>query len=181
MLKRLIYISQFVIFSFWANAQSIPNSSMQTIEGDNIQLSMYQGKKLLVIVLPVSHSIDDSLMLLNIESAFSQYKDSIAFIGVPSYEDGYADSTNTDIENWYKNILHLSFTITSGMYTHNSSGGQQSSLFQWLTNETLNGHFGTDTNTYGQKFLINQDGELKGVFDPTTPLYDSLMNLMVEM
>lgn len=180
MTRKIINIIIFCTCHFFIKAQIIPDSVLQTINGDTIQLSQYHGKKLLLIVLPVSHLMEDSLLLISIENIYQQYKDSITFIGVPSYEDGYVDSVSTDIKAWYRDTLHLSFIITTVMYTRNSSGSQQSYLFQWLTNENLNGHFGTDITTYGQKFLLNSSGELKAVFDAVTPLDNRLLNFILE-
>jgi glutathione peroxidase-family protein len=180
MTTKITVILLLCVSHFFAKAQAVPGNYLLTLNGDSAQLSQYQGKKILLIVLPVSHAAEDSAVLLNIESIYQQYKDSITFIGVPSYEDGYVDSLSTDIKAWYIDTLHLSFIITTGMYTRNSSGSQQSYLFQWLTTETMNGHFGTDITTHGQKFLLNQYGELKAVFDAGTALDERLMNFILE-
>lgn len=179
MTKEIIGIMLFCSCNFFAKAQVIPDSALPTINGDTMQLSQYQGKKVLLIVIPVSHAMDDSSTLINIENFYQRYKESITFIGVPSYEDGYVDSVSTNIKAWYRDTLHLSFIITTGMFTRNISGSHQAYLFQWLTNENRNGHFGTDIIAHGQKFLLNESGELKAVFDAGTALDGRLMDLII--
>lgn len=181
MTRKIIAIVIFCICHFFAKAQTVPDSSLTTINGDTIHLSQYQGKRLILIVLPVSHNIEDSLTLISMDSTYQQYKDSITFIGIPSYEDGYDDSTIAATKAWYRDTLKLSFIITTGMFTRNSSGTLQTYLFKWLTNENGNGHFGTDITTYGQKFLLNPSGELKAVFDAATALDNRLMSFILGM
>lgn len=179
MVKNIISLILLSACLFSAAAQTVPADSVVTIDGNSISLSQYAGKKIMLIVIPVSHNEADSLLLLQTETVYQQYKDSIEFIGIPSYEDGYTDSVSTEIKNWYGNTLQLHFTITTGMYTRNSSSEQQSWLFKWLTTESLNGHFGTEVTGNWQKFLLNASGELKAVFDSTTPLSSYLLNMLM--
>lgn len=162
-----------------AHAQSIPNTTITTIDGDSIELNQYHGKKLIIMVLPVTHSEADSLALLKIDSTYQQFKDSLNFIGVISYEDGYADSLQAVLKDWYRNTLHLGFTITTGLYTHTNSGEQQAPVFQWLSTEALNGHFGTGIHTFGQKFILNENGEMNAMLDETTRLTPRLLQAIL--
>lgn len=181
MITKITILLLLCMNQFVANGQTIPDSYLQTLSGDSIKLSQYQGKKVMIIVLPVSHTAEDSIILVNVETTYQRYKDSVVFIGVPSYEDGYADSLSTDIKAWYRDTLHLTFAITKGMYTHNSSGSEQAFLFRWLTTENMNGHFGADITTHGQKFVLNEHGELHGVYSETTLLSTKLMGIIVGM
>jgi glutathione peroxidase-family protein len=181
MTRKIISMLLFCSCHFFAKSQVVPDSSLTTIDGDTIQLKQYPGKNILLVVIPVSHTPADSLWLLNLDGTYQQYKDSLTLIAVPSYEDGYVDSVSADTKAWYRDTLHLGFIITTGMFTRNSSGEQQSWLFQWLTNENRNGHFGTDLTTYGQKFVLKPTGELKAVFDAATPFSGTLMNIVLRL
>lgn len=64
------------------------------------------------------------------------------------------------------------------MYTRNSSI-DQAGIFNWLTSDQLNGHFGTAISGNGQKFLLNNKGELQSVFDAGTALSNKLMDFVV--
>ncbi len=181
MTRKIIGVLLFCTCHFVARSQVVPDSSLQTIDGDTIQLKQYPEKNILLVVIPVSHTPEDSSWLLTLEGTYQQYKDSLTLIAVPSYEDGYVDSMSAAIKAWYRDTLHLGFIITTGMYTRNSSGDQQSWLFQWLTSENRNGHFGTDVATYGQKFVLKPTGELKAVFDAATPFSGILMNIILRL
>ena len=159
--------------------QSAPAVSLHGIDGDSLQIGQYQGKKIIIVMLPVGNSLVESEWLTAIESSYQQYKDSVTIVGIPSYEDGYNDSLIPALKNWYRNTLHLNFFITMGMYTHNSSGAQQHQLLQWLTTEKQNGHFGTGINTWGQKFVLDKTGQLRAVFDSDTPLDETLMRFII--
>ncbi len=181
MSKKIIPLILFCCCHFMVNAQTMPVTFLPTIDGDTIQLSQLQGKKIIFVVLPVRHGPQDSTWLLNLDKVYRQHQASIAVIAVPSFEDGYVEAQQADVKNWYRNPLNLSYVITTGMYTRSSSGRQQSALFQWLTNETLNGHFRTDINGYGQIFVLNRAGELKAVFDASTQLTKKMIDIIKGM
>jgi glutathione peroxidase-family protein len=180
MTLRTIITALFFVQATTTIAQVIPNAQVTTIDGDTIQLNSFLGKKIMIVVLPISHSPSDSLELINIESMNKLYNQKLTIIGVPSYEDGFHDSLQFDLKDWYRNKLQLSFTITNGMYTQNSSGDMQSPAFKWLTAETLNGHFATNIISYGQKFFLNELGELKVVLDSATLLNQNILDLIMQ-
>jgi glutathione peroxidase len=178
MTKKIVHIILFCCCCcFFAEAQTVPADSIALMDSGSISLQQYAGKKIIIVAIPVGRSETDSLQLLLTESIYQQYKDSVEFIGVPSIEDGYADSLNAETKAWYRDVLHISFPITTGMHTRNSSGALQHPLFRWLTDETLNGHFRTEVNGNWQKFLLNAAGELIGVFSAETELNGSLMGM----
>jgi len=160
-------------------AQQLPQTGVITIEGDSIHTSQFTGKHLLFVLLPIQPTPTDSLLLTALDSASLRHQDSVQFIGIPSYDDGYTDSLTTQIQNWYRQILHVDFIITKGIYTHNSSG-QQHPLLQWLAFQEQNGHFETVINGYGQKFLIDKNGVLKAVLDKDTDLSPVIMNAILQ-
>ena len=176
MVLKIISLFFICTCSLLAAGQTVPADSIPLIDSGSISLSQYAGKKIMLITIPVNHSEADSLTLINTEAIYQQYKDSMVFIAVPSYEDGYADTLQPAIKSWYRDTLHLSFIITTGMYTYNSSGSQQAYLFQWLTTETLNGHFGADVTGNWHKFLLNAAGGLNGVFSEGTKLSVGLID-----
>ncbi|MES2849440.1 MAG: hypothetical protein V4685_10320 [Bacteroidota bacterium] len=160
-------------------AQEVTSINISMINGDTISLDQFAGKKIMLVLLPVDTLEADSLFLLHIDSTARAYADSIEFIGIPSYEDGYRDSIHASVKNWYNDRLHLSFKITVGMYTHNSSGVLQHPLFKWITDEEQNGHLEATISGYGQKFLLNKSGGLMAVLSSGTMLKTKLMNALI--
>ena len=140
-------------------------------DGSIRSLSTYQGKPIMIVVLPSVQNDTNSSMLYSLNGLQQQFKDSITIIGIPSYEDGYADDSLENVLLWYHSILDSSFVVAQGMNSRKSSP-YQSDLFHWLTHAEENGHFDQDVMGAWEKFLITRDGSLYGLISPDAP-FDS--------
>lgn len=149
--------------------------SIRTINGNIISMSDYKDKKIMIVILSTDET--DSLYLQSLDSLSRTYSDSITMIGVPSYENAPADSL-TSLQNYYQTYLGSQFIVAEMMYTTRASG-QQSELFEWLTNKDENMHFDMDATGPGTKYFINGSGELYGLFDPDISISDKLINRMI--
>ncbi|MFT3682278.1 MAG: hypothetical protein QM791_18540 [Ferruginibacter sp.] len=175
-----IILSVFIICnSSLLRAQTAPADSIATIDGNNISLYQFQPKKIFLVTMPVSSNEVAAANAMLLESIYQQYKDNVEFIGVLSSEDGYADSLLSSIKSWYRDSLHISFPVTTGINTRNSSGETQHILLKWLSLATLNGHFETVVLGTGQKFILDSSGRLISVLDAATPINSHLMGRMI--
>jgi glutathione peroxidase-family protein len=132
------------------------------IEGGTQQLSAVQGKRLLVITLPVQQSAAADTLLYCLDTLAAAHSSNLFVIGVPAIEDGFTPSQKNTLRTWYRSKLNNSIVITDGLYTRKTSGTQQHGLFQWLTSDALNSIFNTDVSGPGHKFFINASGDLYG-------------------
>jgi glutathione peroxidase-family protein len=139
--------------------------SINTVSGDNQSLSLYQGKQLMIVVLPVTHTHSDSSFLQLLDTLSTNYADSVTMIGIPSYEDGFADDSLTSLLAWYRSFVGEQFIISGGMNTRKNSA-YQTPLFKYLTNADQNGYFNEDVHGAGEKFFINKVGDLYGISMP---------------
>ena len=164
----------FILMSF-INNDTVYNYSITTADGEVTSLAKFSGKPMVIVVLPVTRTIDDTLLLLQMDSLGKEYKDSLLMIGVPSYEDGFKDDSLLSLTTWYKSLAGESIIITTGANTRKNSP-YQSELFQWLTNKDLNGHFDDDVAGVSAKYFINGSGNLCAVLGKDV----SLINQTVE-
>ena len=141
-------------------------------------MSSYQGKKILIVVLPGTVSDADTSFLQAINNTDKQYKQQLKIIGAPSLEDGYTVSNANKLKQWYKKYLDANIVITEPMHTRKTSPGQHS-LFSWLTKKEHNTHFDEDVAGAGQKFFISASGELYSVFDPPARLNKSILEVVL--
>jgi glutathione peroxidase len=178
MLKIILF--SLLSFSTLLPVESIYNYSVTSIEGINKPLSDYQGKKMLIITLPVQENISNDSLLHSLDSIRAIYSDSLVIIGVPSYEDGYTPSIKNSLNQWYRSILGQDIIITDGLYTRKTSGNQQHPLFQWLTDKNKNGHFDKDVEGSRQKFFVWTDGDLMGVLGPQTRIGGGAVNSLLQ-
>ena len=176
MKKILAICFSIFLFSFQVLAD-LYSIKFTTIEGEEKAMGTYQGKKMLILVLPGVIRESDTTYLKAINSA-SFKNQQLTIIAVPSKEDGYSSPASVELNQWYRNYLGNEVVITEGMYTEKTSAAQHV-LFSWLTNKDKNMHFDEDVKGVGHKFFINESGELYGVFDPQAPLSDRLLGLML--
>jgi len=142
-------------------------------------LTEFQGKKILVVELPVIISDDNAAFLGRLDSVSRAYQDQLVVIGVLSYDDGYTDSAAQSLQDWYHSIMGTQILITTGIYTHRDAVDQQP-LFFWLTHMDQNGHFDEDVGGINQKYFISETGDLFGVIGPETGLTDRLMQRIMQ-
>lgn len=150
-----------------------------TADGSSHSMNEFQGRKIMMVVLPSTQSADDSAYLLRLDSINNANISVLKIITVPSYEDGFTDDTSASLLNWYRSLLDSDIVITQGMQTHKASE-TQNTLFAWLTHTEQNGHFDEDITGPGQMYFINETGELYGVFEPQSKWSNKIITKMLE-
>lgn len=151
-----------VIHSLVAN-DTVYKIPVKTIDNATIDLNNFKGKKILIVVLPVS-STDTSLDIAELRALQEKHSESLVVIGVPALDVGYSNSLKQEMKTLYSNQTNK-FILAEGMTVKNNSGDSQSLLFQWLTNKDKNRHFNQDIVNAGHKFFIDEAGELYAVFN----------------
>ncbi len=149
----------------------IHNYSVTPIEGGNQSLADYEGKKILVITLPVQQSAAADSLLYCLDTLATAHISTLGVIAIPSREEGYTDEMKTELLSWYRSKLGNHILITEGMYTRKTSGAGQHPLFQWLTHHSQNGTFDIDETGPGAKFFANGQGKLFSVLGPQSRMY----------
>jgi glutathione peroxidase len=147
----------------WAqSAETLYSIPLKTIDEVSIDLSQMTGKKILLVVLP-SSSQDTTLSKTELQSLL-QANSNLVVLGIPAGEFGYSSTLKNALKELYAS-MPPGFTLTEGMNVQRSSGANQSPLFQWLTDRNKNRHFDQDVTSTGQKFFIDEAGELFAVFN----------------
>ena len=139
-------------------------------------LGNYQGEKIMLVLLPSTQTASDSAFVARIDSVALANAGSLKIIAVPSYEDGYASDSIGTVQQWYMGLLDSSVLMSQALYTHKTSGSQQDSVFQWLTNASMNMHFDDDVPGAGSMYFIDEHGNLYGVFGPEAMFSDKALN-----
>jgi len=161
-----------VLFSF-SPSDDIYNVAVKSLDGNNIDLNQYKGKKILFVVLPLSAE-DTTINVKQLAQLQDKYRGTLVVVGVPSIEAGFKTHNADKVKMLYKEAHIL---VTKGMNV--KKGGQQAALFQWLTSKEQNGHFDQDVQGVGSKFFVDEGGELYAVMGPiltlTNPLMDKIL------
>lgn len=171
---KAIFLNVSLFISSALSFSDIYSIHITTIDGQDKAMQDFQGKRILITVIPVTKTKSDSAFLRNIDSTSRNYSAELSVIAVPSVEDGYVAGNQADLATYYRGILGSQVTITTGMYTRKQSA-KQDQLFAWLTHSGQNTHFDMDVSGAGQKFFVNAQGELYGVAVPGGTLSAKLM------
>ncbi len=155
--------------SLWTG--SVYNYTVPKIEGGTQAISAYQGKKILIVTLPITQSAAADSMLYSLDTIATAHAATLKVIAVPSYEDGFTAGQKTQLRTWYRSKLSTQVIITDGLRTRKTSGTQQHALFKWLTTVTQNEQFGIDVAGPGYKFFTNTAGQLYGVLSTQSKMY----------
>lgn len=140
--------------------------SVPKTEGGMQLLSEFQGKKILIITLPIQQSVEADSMLYCLDTLASSHAPELAVIAVPAYEDGFTTALKDSLMQWYRNKLGNYIIITDGLFTRKTSGTLQHPLFKWMTSDDLNEVFNVDVEGPAFKFFIKTNGQLYGVIGP---------------
>ena len=175
-----LLIKTFLLSTAFSWLSGLYNIEITTLDGENKSLKTLEGKKMMIVVLPVAKTAKDTLFLQNLEAFSKSVKDQLSVIGVPSIEDGFEKENTITLKKWYKSVLGDQVIITNGMHTRKASGSKQHPLFAWLTSKELNIHFDYEVNGPGQKYFINEKGELYAVYGPEVPVNGKSVRRMLQ-
>lgn len=162
-----------------AKSQSVYDFSIVLTDSTTHTLQEFSGRKILIAILPITQTGDDTLFLRRIDSIAKAHLTDAKIIGICSYEDGYNDSLSLSVQFFYQSILDTSILITKGLYTHNSSDTLQNKLFSWLTHVSGNTHFDIDVKGSGQQFIIDESGNLCAVISPESKFSNVIINKLI--
>ncbi len=171
------YFFSFMIFAglfSFRLLDDIYSLSFKTIDGNKIELNTYRGKKMLFVILPLS-AVDTTLFISALETLHKKYDSSLVVIGIVAEETGFKKGDEKNIKKLYEN-MKPGFFITEGIKVKKASGNEQSTLLQWLTNKDKNRHFDNDAQGIGQKFFVDEAGELYAVMGPQTKLSNPVID-----
>ncbi|TAM92959.1 MAG: hypothetical protein EPN39_21220 [Chitinophagaceae bacterium] len=164
----------FLLLSF-RPPDGIYDITITTMDGNKIALSQYKGKKLLFILLPLSAQ-DTTVSIHDIARLQTKYQNSLVVICIPAYESGYKTQDAGKLKKIYENAS-VNIIMTKGMKV--KKGTDQSPLFQWLTSKGRNHHFDQDARGVGNKFFVDEQGELYAVMGPELTLAAPLTDIIL--
>lgn len=155
---------------------SIYTLQFQDVDGNTVSMNQYQGKKILIVNIATNSSKVDQLTAL--QQLHQQYGDSVVVIGFPTNSFGDESRSNADIKQFCQSNYGVNFLLAA---KNPVSGAQVQSVYNWLTHSSENGVMGDTVLNNFQKFLINKDGALIGVFGPSiSPMSAEIINAITQ-
>jgi len=142
------------------SAQSIHSFTVKGIDGKDIKLASFKGKKILVVNTASKCGYTPQYEAL--EKVYEQYKDKLVIIGFPCNQfGGQEPGTNEEIVAFCKKNYGVSFPLADKI---DVKGENTAAIYQWLTQKSKNGVLDASISWNFNKFLLDENGKMIAYF-----------------
>lgn len=167
MKKRLILLAiSFSVISISTIAQDAKifyDHNVKTIEGDEISLEKFKGKKLLIV--NTASKCGFTPQYEGLQNLYEKYKgENFEIIGFPANNFlNQEPGTNEEIKEFCSVNYGVTFQI---MEKISVKGKDMHPIYQWLTSKKMNKVMDSKVKWNFQKYLIDEEGNLVGYLLP---------------
>ena len=167
----------FVSGTMAANAASIYDFTMKSIDGQPVSLKSYKGK--VVLLVNVASKCGFTPQYAGLEALYEKYKDKgFVIIGIPANNFGQQEpGTNEEIKTFCSRKYNVTFPMMSKVSV---LGDDETPLYRSLTDKASDPKFGGDIKWNFTKFLFDRDGNLVARFEPPVTPDSSQVTAAVE-
>lgn len=160
------------IVAFWVTSFY----SLQFTDNNSATVSMnnYQHKKILLVNIATNSPRVGQLAEL--QQLQEQYADSLIVLAFPSNSFNNESRSDSAIKQFCASTYGITFTIAK---KNPVSGTGVQSIFNWFTKQSENGIMDAPVRGDFQKFLIDKEGTLIGVFAPSVSPMDSIIQTAI--
>ncbi len=146
-----------------AEAHSIYDFTMRSIDGDHVSLKSYHGK--VVLLVNVASKCGLTPQYAGLESVYRKFKDQgLVVLGLPCNQFmGQEPGSEAEIKTFCSTNYDVTFPLTSKVEV-NGAGAHP--LYEWLRG--AGAKYPGDITWNFEKFLIGRDGEVVQRFGPRT-------------
>ncbi len=160
----------FLLFFFFTQTPStVYDFSITSIDGKEINLEDYKGKKMLFV--NVASKCGYTPQYEGLQKLYEQNIENLVIIGLPCNQFMHQEpGTNKEIKSFCTKNYGVTFPITEKVSV---KGDKIHPLYSWLTRKELNGVEESKVKWNFQKYLIDEEGKLVQVFgskvEPLSP------------
>jgi glutathione peroxidase len=146
-------------------AASIYEFEMDDIDGNPVKLADYRGKVLLVV--NVASQCGYTPQYAGLQALYGKYRDrGLAVLGFPANNFGSQEpGTNEQIRQFCTTNYNATFPMFSKISV---KGDDKHPLYRYLTGSEQGRQFGAEIKWNFNKFLIDRDGNIVGVYGSKT-------------
>ncbi len=138
------------------NAQSIHSFTVRGIDGKDITMASFKGKKILVVNTASKCGYTPQYEAL--EKVYEQYKNKLVIIGFPCNQfGGQEPGSNEEILEFCKKNYGVTFPLADKV---DVKGKNTAAIYQWLTQKSKNGVLDATISWNFNKFLLDEDGKM---------------------
>lgn len=133
---------------------------IEGIDGQNIDLNAYKGKKILFV--NVASECGFTNQYEGLQELYTTYKENLVVIGLPCNQfRGQEPGTAAEIQTFCRLNYGVDFPMSVKIAV---KGTAQHPLYQWLTMKEKNGKKSSSVKWNFQKYLVDEQGALIDVF-----------------
>ncbi len=136
---------------------------MKDIKGNDVDLSKYQGK--VILLVNVASECGNTKQYKQLQELHDKYgKDGLVVLGVPCNDfGGQEPGTSEDIVKFCDKNYGVKFDLLGKVAV---KGDNAAPLYKYLTSKETNPKFSGPITWNFAKFVIGRNGEVVGRFDP---------------
>jgi len=174
-----LLISLAVILYAFIGRKGTPTSSIhqfraKNIDGDEVSLSSFKGKKILIV--NTASKCGFTPQYKDLEALYEKYKDkNFVIVGFPCNQFGNQEPGNSsDIKSFCTRNYGVTFPM---MEKVDVKGNSICDIYNWLTSKDKNGVESSSVKWNFQKYMIDENGFLVGnVNSFKSPNCDKIVN-----
>lgn len=162
----MLLFFKFLFFAMPAKNADIPKSiydfKVEALTGGTIDFSEFKGKKILIV--NTASKCGNTPQYEDLEALYKKYEGKLVIVGFPANDFLRQEpGSNEEIAEFCKKNYGVSFPMAAKITV---KGKKMAPIYQWLTNEEYNGYKNSSVKWNFQKYLIDEQGQLVGVFAP---------------
>ncbi|MDX2188548.1 MAG: glutathione peroxidase [Bacteroidota bacterium] len=141
-------------------SKSIYDFTVKDINGNDLSLSKFKGKKILIV--NVASKCGFTPQYKELQQLHEAYGDKVVIIGFPANNfGGQEPGSNGDIAQFCSKNYNVTFQMMGKISV---VGGDKHPLYQWLSSKEQNGWNNQEPTWNFCKYLISENGELLKFF-----------------
>ncbi len=138
------------------SAQSIHSFTVKSIDGKDIKMSSFKGKKILIV--NTASKCGYTPQYESLEKVYEQYKDKLVIIGFPCNQfGGQEPGSNEEIVEFCKKNYGVTFPLADKV---DVKGTNTAAIYQWLTQKSKNGVLDASISWNFNKLLLDENGKM---------------------
>ena len=151
--------------------KTIYDFKVPALTGGTIDFADFKGKKILIV--NTASKCGHTPQYAELETLYNQHQDELVVVGFPANNFMFQEpGSNEDIAAFCEKNYGVTFPMAQKISV---KGKDMAPIYQWLTNSDYNHYENSSVKWNFQKYLIDEKGNLIGIFSPSTkPLSEEI-------
>jgi|SRR6185312_5372108 len=166
---------QFAVMIQFLLTVNIYSFSVRTADGQTLSMSQFRGKKIFIVNTASASTYVNQLKSL--EQLRQKYASNLVILAFPSNDFGHEPLTDSAITQTLHDEYAAGYVVCAKGSVAGSNGLP---LFQWLGDALQNGSISNPVSGDFFKYLIDENGNIEGVFSGPIDPMDSVVTRAIE-